>query len=160
MIDIDWSWFTPVSVWQTVVTISILVVAIYVITRMLMRFWPRLRKVITLFDALGELPRFMVEVQKFMPTVLLYMTDNNKAMDEVHRELTTNNGTSLNDAVRRVEISVEEVRSGVDGLHKKVDEQKLALEAEDAKIRQEIEKTKPRAEVIPPKRTRTKKELP
>lgn len=136
MINIDWDWVTPVSVWQTTATISILIVAIFIVVRMLMRFWPWLRKVMALFDALAKLPKFIVDVMAFIEKVVKYMHDNNEAIGEIRHELTTNNGSSVKDAVKRVEI-------GVVGLHEKVDEQKVALDAADAALRHDFEDTVP-----------------
>ena len=55
----DWSWIGTVNAWQTVATIAVIIVALFVIARFLIRFWPWLKKVIALFDALAQLPTFI-----------------------------------------------------------------------------------------------------
>lgn len=137
MIDIDWTLITTVNGWQSLATISIAIVALFVVTRFLIKFWPWLKKVIALFDALGQLPAF------------IQRTDN--AIADIHHEVKYNNGSSVKDAVGRVEI-------GVRALHAKVDEQKATLEAADAALRRELEDTRPSTPKPAPRKPRTKKE--
>lgn len=55
MIEVDWTWLTQINLFQ----IAVGIVAIYIIARLLMRFWPWLRKVMALTEALSKLPAFM-----------------------------------------------------------------------------------------------------
>lgn len=118
MIDWDWTFLGSVNAWQTIVTISVAIIALFIITRMLMKFWPWLGKVMVLFDALGKLPKFM--------------TITTEQLDQVHHETHQNDGSSLKDAVNRIEM-------GVKGLYQRADAADLA----DAALRKEIEDTRP-----------------
>lgn len=124
MPDFDWTHFGQINGWQTIATIAVIVIALFLIARFLMRFWPWLKKVIALGDALAQLPAFIDRTDV--------------AIADIHHEVKYNNGSSVKDAIRRVE-------TGVASLHKKVDEQKATLEAADEEIRHNLERTKPPA---------------
>lgn len=122
MIDVDWTWLAQINLFQ----IAVVIVALYVIARLLMRFWPWLRKVMDLTAALAQLPKFMTDT-----TATLAAQDTK--IDVVHHELSYNNETSVKDALRRVEL-------GVKGLYDRAD----AADLSDAEIREELERTQPK----------------
>lgn len=122
---VDWTFLASINLWQ----VAIIVVAIYVLARVLIQFWPWLKKVIGLTDALGELPEFIVAMRQFRDR-----TDT--AIADIRHEVKFNNGSSVKDAIGRVE-------RGVAGLHEKVDEQKKTLDAADAALRKDLEDTRP-----------------
>lgn len=140
MIDVDWTFMGTVSAWQTVVTISVLIVALFVITQFLIRFWPWLSKIIALFDALGQLPAF------------IQRTDN--AIADIYHEVKYNNGSSVKDAQRRTEDAVARIELGVKGLYDRADKS----DAADIELRREMEDTRPNVKTPPPRKPRTKKE--
>lgn len=119
MPDFDWNQFGAVNAWQSIATIAVVIIALFIITRLLIKFWPWLKKVIALFDALGQLPEFI--------------TRTDKAIIGIHKETTRNGGSSLKDAQVRTEEAVERIELGVKGLYDRADEQ----------LRQDLEMTKP-----------------
>ena len=137
MPDFDWTLFGKINGWQTVATIAVIVIALFIIARFLMRFWPWLKKVIALGDALAQLPAFIDRTDK--------------KIEEIHHETHHNNGSSLKDAQVRTEHAVERIELGMKSLHDKVDDQKTTLEAADEAIRKDLEQTRP------PRKPRTPK---
>lgn len=122
MIAVDWQGFLEsINLFQ----IAVVIVALYVISRLLMRFWPWLRKLMALTEALGKLPTFMAATTETLAS-------QNVKIDVVHHELSYNNETSVKDALRRVEL-------GVKGLYDRAD----AADKSDAEIREELERTHP-----------------
>lgn len=118
MIDdqLDWpTWLASINLLQ----ISIVVLAVGLIIRFLVKFWPWLRKLIRLIDSLGQLPDFI--------------TRTDSTIAEIHHEVNYNNGSSVKDAVERVEL-------GVKGLYDRMD----AADIEAAHLREDLEDTKPR----------------
>lgn len=103
MIEADWTWLREVSLWQ----LALVIVAVWIILRGLVKLWPGLRNTIRLIDAVGELPAFMSRTER--------------TLGEVHHEVHYNNGTSVKDAITRVE-------RGVAGLYQRADESDKKLE--------------------------------
>lgn len=126
MISVDWQVFLEsINLFQ----IAVVIMALYVTSRLLMRFWPWLRALMALTEALGKLPTFMAATTQTLAA-------QNVKIDVMHHELSYNNETSVKDAVRRVEL-------GVKGLYVRAD----AADLSDAEIREELENTRPK----PPK---------
>lgn len=128
MIDIDWNLIGTLNGWQSVLTIAVIIIAIFIIARFLMRFWPWLRKVISFTDA-GTRIVGMADVIDQLPA---FIDRTDKAIEEIRHEVAFNNGSSVKDAIARVE-------TGVSGLHKKYDE----LTAADLKLSKKLEQTQP-----------------
>ena len=130
----DWTAPGAVNVWQSVATISALIAGLYVLTRFLIRFWPWLKKVIAFFDALAQLPVFMVDTNKTM-------AEQNAKLADIHHEVHYNNGTSVKDAMDRVELGVKGIYHRLDGLEESVED----LHETDEKLSDQIEEqTQPR----------------
>jgi len=91
MIEVDWTWLERINLFQ----IAVVIVALYVIARLLMRFWPWLRKVIALGDALGQLPTFISETKATLNA-------QNDLLGTIKHEVLPNHGGSLRDAVDEV----------------------------------------------------------
>jgi len=129
MPPIDWSWLEAINLLQ----VAVVIVALYVITRLVMRFWPWLRKVMELTAALAQLPSFIERTD-------LTLRGQEAAIKSIYNETHINSGSTLKDAVGRVE-------EGVTGLHLKVAEL-TAADATQAVIvealREELEETKPK----------------
>jgi len=120
--QLDWpAWLASINLLQ----VAIVIVAAYVVIRLLVKFWPWLKKVMALTDALAQLPMFMAQTTKTLQ-------NQNEQIAEIHHEVNYNNGSSVKDAVSRVEL-------GVKGLYDRVDE----LSDSDIAIRKEIETTRP-----------------
>jgi hypothetical protein len=124
----DWTAPGAVNVWQSVATISALIAGLYVLTRFLIRFWPWLKKVIAFFDALAQLPVFMVDTNKTM-------AEQNAKLADIHHEVHYNNGTSVKDSMERVELGVKGIYHRLDGLEESVE----VLHETDEKLSDQIE---------------------
>lgn len=92
---VDWGWLASINLWQ----VALVIIALILIIRGLVHALPWLRRAIALVDSLSGLPEFIEKTDK--------------RLDEIHHEVHYNNGSSIKDAVRRVE-------TGVKGLHTKV----------------------------------------
>lgn len=113
---LDWpTWLASINLFQ----VAVVIIALWLIVRLLVKFWPWLRKVMALTSALAQLPDFIERTDK--------------RIAEIHHEVHYNNGSSVKDAVERVEL-------GVKGLYERMDD----AEAADAQLRQELEDTRPR----------------
>jgi hypothetical protein len=126
--ELDLTWMQDISLWQ----LALVGIFLILIGRLLFRFWPWLRRLVALVDALTKLPEFI--------------TKTTKAIDEIHHEVHYNNGSSVKDAVARVE-------EGVAGLYAEVKN----LDRADAEIREELEQTRP-GPATPRKTTRKKEQ--
>lgn len=100
MIDWDWTFMGKVNAWQSVATIAVIIIALFVLTSMAMRFWPWLKKIIALVDSLGQLPAFIIRTDA--------------AIADIHHEVKYNNGSSVKDAIARVELGVRSLHDIVD----------------------------------------------
>lgn len=139
MIDWDWTFMGQVNAWQSIATIAVIIIAVFIIARMAIRFWPWLKKVIALFDALAQLPAFIDRTDE--------------AIKDIHHETHRNDGSSLKDAQVRTEEAVERIELGVKGLYDRVD----ASDRADAALRKDLEDTKPHRPQSPPRPRRPQK---
>jgi hypothetical protein len=89
------------------------------------KLWPVLRKFVRTIESLDDLPQFMV-------TTAATLHDQDKKIDEIHHEVQFNNGSSVKDAVTRVE-------EGVKGLYDRLDE----VDIDRRELREDLEQTKP-----------------
>lgn len=87
--------------------------------------WPILTRFVTTINSLADLPRFMV-------TTAATLAAQDVKIEEIHHEVHYNNGSSVKDAIGRVE-------KGVAGLYTRAD----AADAADAAMRKELEDTRP-----------------
>jgi hypothetical protein len=122
-----------VSVAQAVVWI---VGALAVLT-FVVKAWPFIRNTFRILDALVRLPDVMEKVD-----------DMTAQVSEIHHEVHYNNGSSVKDAVRRVETKLGRVEEGVAGLYERAD----ASDRADADLRRELENTHPPIKRRPPKK--------
>lgn len=105
--------------------------------------WPRVRALVALIDSLAVLPKFMTDT-----TATLKAQDVKIA--EIHHEVNYNNGSSVKDAISRVEL-------GVKGLYDRADKADQA----DLDLRHDLEMTQPRTPKTPARKPRApKKENP
>lgn len=118
----NWNEFwDSVSVAQFVVWVvgALAVVAFFV------KGWPKIRAGVRLIDSLSQLPDFMVKT-----TETLQKQDAKIA--EIHHEVNYNNGSSVKDAVDRVEI-------GVKGIYERLD----SADSDRRELREDLENTRP-----------------
>lgn len=118
-LPIDWTVLAGINLFQ----IAVAICALWIVGRLLMRFWPWLRKVMALTSALALLPTLIVplgQLPAFMKDTSLHLKEQKGKIDEIHtsldeqdakiaeihHETSYNNETSMKDALRRVELGV------------------------------------------------------
>ena len=82
----------------------------------IVRAWPKLKTFIETIDALSDLPAKM------------------RLVDEIHNEVRPNTGTSLNDAVRRTELKVQQLEAQVSGQTEQIVGLQNLMEAGDSDL--------------------------
>jgi hypothetical protein len=102
--EADFSWLGQINLWQ----VAVFIIALYIIFRLLVKFWPWLRKLMTLTQALADLPAFIARTDSTLSA-------QDVKIDDIHHEVQYNNGSSVKDAIKRVE-------EGVAGLYTHVNE--------------------------------------
>lgn len=137
----DW-----IAFWDTVSVLQVVgwILGGLGIIAFVVKGWPTFRRFIAFVDALLSLPAFIARTDETLEV-------HTEKIQEIHHEVNYNNGSSVKDAVARVEKRVSEIDEGVASLHKKVDSQKVALDKADDDLRHELEKTRP------PRKPRTPK---
>ena len=101
-------------------------VAIVALITALVRLWPFLKNAVQIVDALVQLPALAKRVTAMQGQI-----------NSIHHETHTNNGSSIKDALGRVEEGV----SGLHGRMDDVDRQLTSLAREDEALWREIENT-------------------
>ena len=119
--------------WDEVSVLAVVgwVIGILGIITFFVKGWPTIRKFVAFIDALFSLPAFIARTD-------ITLQAQDVKIEQIHHEVNYNNGSSVKDAVARVEL-------GVKGLYDRVD----AADKADAEIREELENTRP----APRKRT-------
>ena len=105
------------------------VVALCALIAAIVKLWPFMRNAVQIVDALVRLPAMSVSVERMQGQI-----------DGIHHETHKNDGTSVKDAVDRIE-------EGVAGIHGRMDEVErnvAQLAKADIEIRQELENTNPK----------------
>jgi hypothetical protein len=125
--------------WQWVVYTGIIMTAILAIIGFARKIWPLITKFVTTVSSLDGLPEFMAATAATLSAQDAQMTTNSGALDAqaamlevVHHEVQYNNGSSVKDAVNRIEATQVEIRKGIEGLYKRAeatDEQAADLQA-------------------------------
>lgn len=113
-------------------------IAIAALIGMLIKFWPLLTNIVVIVNALVSLP-------KFMEGTTATLEAQNSKIAEIHHEVNYNNGSSVKDAVHRVE-------QGVKGIYVRLD----SADADRDKLRDDLEHTRPAAVRKRPTKTPTK----
>lgn len=101
------------------------IIAVFALVAFLIKMWPVFTKAVQIINAVSGLPSFIERTDKTL-------AGQDSKIAEIHHEVHFNNGSSVKDAVTRVE-------KGVAGLYDKVDE----LGEADVKMRDDFEKTHP-----------------
>lgn len=93
----DW-----VEFWESVNVLQLAgwILGILGIIAFLVKGWPKIRAFVQLIDALSVLPAFMVNT-----TATLESQDEKIA--EIHHEVNYNNGSSVKDAIKRIEVALD-----------------------------------------------------
>jgi uncharacterized membrane protein YcjF (UPF0283 family) len=84
--DVDWSWLESINLFQ----IAVVIVAIYVVVRLLVRFWPWLRKVMDFTSALSQLATFIVRTDQTL-------ADQNVMIERLRKQVENDHDENLRD---------------------------------------------------------------
>lgn len=95
---IDWSFLAQINLWQ----VAVVILAMYVLGRVLVKFWPWLKRLTQLVDSLAQLPAFI--------------TRTDEAIEDIRHEVKYNNGSSVKDGIRRLEESSKSLHTKYDDL--------------------------------------------
>lgn len=126
------------SPWITwLVTVGLIAGALTALIRFVPPAWKTLRRFTNTIDSLADLPEFITRTDATL-------AGQNVKIEEIHHEVNYNNGSSVKDAITRVE-------KGVKGLYDRAD----TTDAEAVLLRADLENTRP----VVRKRT-PKKETP
>ena len=138
------AWLEGVSVWDVILIGAFIVALVFFIKNKGWRTAKAMAKGILyaaeILEAVQDSPDFQKRIEA--------------KVNEIHHETHTNDGSSIKDAVGRVEKTAERLEEGVAGLHGRLDpvEADLALVKEavaqlqsaDEEIRAELEQTQPK----------------
>ena len=102
--------------------------AIVLLTVLIGKVWPRLRRLVKLVDALSALPGFMDRTES-------ELQKQTEQIAEIHHEVNFNGGGSVKDTVADLRQTVERLDTNVEGLLKV----SARLTGDDAPIRKEKE---------------------
>jgi len=123
--SLTWNEFwEQVSVAQAAVWI----VGVFAVFFFVVRAWPFIRNFFDIIDALSTLPAFIKKANDGLDRI----NKVEEKIDEIHHEVQYNNGSSVKDAISRVE-------KGVAGLHVKVGE----LDSADRELDRKLQDTIP-----------------
>ncbi|MGW9345579.1 hypothetical protein ACWGR3_28920 [Streptomyces albidoflavus] len=114
-------------------------VAVALLIGIVIKLWPFIKNAVAIVDALVQLPALLKQVAA--------MKDQ---LTSIHHETHRNNGSSIKDAVDRVEKTTERLEEGVIGLHGRVDDvdrQLTALAREDESLWEALDRTDPEANI-------------
>lgn len=130
---VDWRFLQEVNLWQVLIAF----IALYIVVRILIRFWPALKTAIALIEALGGLPTFMAETKTTLDT-------QSDTLAVLEHEVLPNSGGSLRDAVDKHGETLDSVVSELVDVNLK-----LAADKERLDELEELEHTQPREKGTP-----------
>jgi len=115
--------------WDSISVLQLIgwVLGILGVIAFIVKGWPKVRAFVQMVDALSSLPTFMLDT-----TATLKAQD--EKIDAIHHEVNYNNGSSVKDAVERVEL-------GVKGLYDRID----TTDENAANLRTDLEEVRPHA---------------
>lgn len=116
--------------------VAIWIVAAALLIGVIIRLWPFVKNAVAIVDALVALPSMSKQIAK-IPDMATQLAAMQTQLDGIHHETHKNDGSSIKDAVDRVE-------EGVAGLHGRmddVDRQLAQLAREDEAIWRELDNT-------------------
>ncbi|RJT88134.1 hypothetical protein D6T64_12165 [Cryobacterium melibiosiphilum] len=121
--------------------VAVWLFAAFIVVSLLIKVWPFLSKLVALGNALPSLtalPAFMARTDETLAAQTKTMAAHDLKISEIHHEVNYNNGSSVKDAVERVEL-------GVKGLYDRVDASDAAADL----LHKDIEDTRPHPPTIP-----------
>lgn len=80
------------------------VVAAFAVLLFVVKAWPFIRNTFRILDALAQLPDFMERTDDALKATKDTLEAQTKTIDEIHHEVNYNNGSSVKDAIHRLEV--------------------------------------------------------
>ncbi len=132
--------FSHAPAWlQWVLTVAAVAGAVGIIFGFIKKLWPALvrfaamlSRFVSTVNALAELPQFIIDSGTWRTETQTTLTEQNKTLEDIRHEVQYNNGSSVKDAIARVE-------KGVAGLYVRAD----ATDLNAKNMHDELEQTKP-----------------
>jgi len=109
--------------WETVsvAEAALWVGGIGVALAFIVKTWPFIRKFFNIVDALTALPEYMTATRAFMDTTDEKLDKQYQDITDIRHEVQYNNGSSVKDAVSRIENAVQDLTEADDDLHERVE---------------------------------------
>jgi len=109
--------------WETVsvAEAALWVGGIGVALAFIVKMWPFIRKFFNIVDALTTLPEYMTATRAFMNTTDEKLDKQYQDITDIRHEVQYNNGSSVKDAVSRIENAVKDLTEADDDLHERVE---------------------------------------
>jgi hypothetical protein len=120
-------WWVTDLIW-----LGALVGALTAIIKFVPPFWRIVVRFVTTVNALADLPQFMITTARTLADQDAGAIIRDKKIEEIHHEVKYNNGSSVKDAIKRVE-------EGVAGLYDKT----AATDLKTIALADELERTRP-----------------
>jgi hypothetical protein len=118
--------YTDAPIWlQIVIAVGVVVGFLIAVVRGIPPVWRFVSQSVKTINSLTDLPQFMV-------TTAATLHDQDVKIAEIHHEVQFNNGSSVKDAVTRVE-------DGVKGIYDRLD----AADVDRQELREDLEQTRP-----------------
>ena len=112
----------PIVTWEqfwvdiSVAQAAVWVIGFFALFTFVVKAWPFIRSFFQILDALVKLPGFIAKTDKFMD-------ETAKSVKDIHHEVQFNNGSSVKDAVQRIENKVLELEVSTQTLNVLIVEQ-------------------------------------
>lgn len=113
------------------VALAIILAALGALIVFIRKTWPILTRFVATMNSLADLPQFMITTARTLADQDEGAVIRDKKIEEIHHEVQYNNGSSVKDAIARVE-------KGVAGLYTREE-----IDAKNAQLSDEIENTRP-----------------
>jgi hypothetical protein len=112
----------PTVTWEqfwvdiSVAQAAVWVIGFFALFTFVVKAWPFIRSFFQILDALVKLPAFIIKTDKFMD-------DTAESVKDIHHEVQFNNGSSVKDAVQRIENKVSKLEVSSQSLSNQLAEQ-------------------------------------
>ncbi|MCU1441147.1 MAG: hypothetical protein JWP85_2144 [Rhodoglobus sp.] len=120
-------WLTAILADTTALQLVFWVVALAALIGAIIKVWPILSKAVTIVNAVSGLPAFIKRTDETL-------TAQDAKIADIHHEVHYNNGSSVKDAIGRVE-------EGVKGIYTRLD----TADQDRRELREDLEETRPHA---------------
>ena len=110
---------------QSLILLTIVVTAIAGVISVSRKAWPVVRGFVVTINALDELPRALTDQAAFRIATTATLAAQDLKIEEIHHEVNFNNGSSVKDAI----IRVEENQAELIAAHERIETAQARLES-------------------------------